>query len=141
MLRRIVTAYLAVLTVAAPCLCCCTPGRLFAATPAAPVDEPAPSCCHQRPPEPRPSQVPQPSQPDPQDRCPCWEHSQKQAVVGRAAEFDFARQLAGPSYLLPALPIPGISILGPQTSSFGLDCRNPYPTAFDLLHVHHRLRC
>src|SRR5438874_1173962 len=106
MLRRIVTAYLAVLTVAAPCLCCCTPGRLFAAPPAAPVKEPAPSCCHRCTPESQPNPVPRPSHPDPQDRCPCREHSQKQAVVGPAAEFDGVRQFVGPSYLLSALLIP-----------------------------------
>jgi hypothetical protein len=138
MLRRILTAYLAVLTVAAPCLCCCAPGRLFAA-PAPRAAEPAQSCCRRH--IPRPAPTPQPSNPDPQDRCPCREHSQKQAVVGPAAEFGVARQLVGPSYLLPALLNPDIPILGPRTSAFGFDCRNPFPSAFDLLHVHHRLRC
>jgi hypothetical protein len=143
-MRRVLTAYLAFLMAAAPCLCCCTTGRLFAAAPAQNLrDEPgssqAPCCCHDVTPEPQPAPAPSPSNPDPQERCPCREHAAKQALAA-PADHDFGSRIVDCGFVV----IPQSNISGPQsTNSPNADLvgRDSFLTATDLLHTHHRLRC
>lgn len=139
MLRRVLTAYLAFLMAAAPCLCCCTFGRAMAAAPAQPAESQPPCCCHDESPQPAPTRVP--STPDSQDRCPCREHAEKQALVGPAIDPIAVRSIWDPvglDFASVAPPVTGLSIVV-QSGSF--DRGEPYPSTVDLLHAHHRLRC
>ncbi|HEY1381740.1 MAG TPA: hypothetical protein VGF55_33385 [Gemmataceae bacterium] len=150
MLRRVLTAYLALLTAAAPCLCCCTAGRLFAAAPprreapAVPAEPRCPHCCHdaaQMPAAEQPA-APRPSAPTPEQRCPCRDHVEKQATA-LAATADGAglRAALHAAIDLTAVLPPAID---PATSADlrgSLLSREPFRSASDLLHVHHRLRC
>jgi len=139
MLRSVLTAYLAFVTAAAPCLCCCTTARLFAAPPAksAPPAT-APSCCHEVETPADPVPAPQPKAPEP--RCPCRDHSdmQGQVTVGPvAAELALALTTLVVALIAnPDLdPTPVVDVDGP------VSCHDPFLSATDLLHVHHRLRC
>jgi hypothetical protein len=148
MLRRVLTAYLALLTVAAPCLCCCTTGRLLAAAgnplagrPAQP-DPPAtaaPCCCHDvdTPDEPQPA--PQPKQPIPEQRCPCRDHSDKQAQVTVAPAI--TAELALLRTVFDAAPIALLELNPSVVLLNSLQPPEPFPSTDDLLQVHHRLRC
>jgi hypothetical protein len=139
MLRRVLSAYLVFLTVAAPCLCCCTAGRLLAAAP--PSEPPAPPacCCHDDT-SADPQPAPRPHIPAPEPRCPCRDHSDmpSQVTVGpNAVDLSLHRDM------LDAAPLT-IPVLGPSSVAelLGLlQVREPFPSATDLLHVHHRLRC
>jgi hypothetical protein len=141
MLRRALSYYLAVLTVAAPCLCCCTFGRALAAEPVQPAEpQPPPCCCHENPIQSDPA--PTPSAPDSQDRCPCRDHAEKQAFAGPAADLGLLRSLSlalnfdAPA-IVTAMSAPSLAaeFNGPHS------WREPFPSSGDLLFVHHRLRC
>jgi len=149
MLRRGLTIYLAFLTAAAPCLCCCTAGRLVAAPPPtpAPASEPAaaPCCCHdaEAATDPAPAATPGPADPAPPHRCPCRDHADMpaQVVVGpAAAELALLRPALHVTFdAVPAATQSAVSMPVDGVSQTGWP--DPFPSAFDLLHVHHRLRC
>jgi hypothetical protein len=142
MLRRVLSAYLAFLMAAAPCLCCCTAGRLMATPPTQPA-EPQPSCCcHEGSPQSDPAPIPLPPPPDSPDRCPCREHQEKQALVGPAGDLNSLRlTFRLPHFdaadFLPAMPEPALT----ADINRLLHRREPFPSSTDLLFVHHRLRC
>jgi len=142
MFRRVLTVYLAFLTVAAPCLCCCTAGRLLAAPP--PTEEKpaakAPCCCHDAEAADESQPISDPHSPAPEKRCPCRDHSDMQGqvtVAPKAVDLDllgaglYGFQMAAPA----AIPLTAADRAGLA------DVREPFPSPSDLLHVHHRLRC
>jgi hypothetical protein len=138
-LRRALTVYLAFLMATAPCLCCCTTGRVTATEPARPVETRSPCCCHDDPADP----APEPSVPEPPERCPCREHSEKpiQVTAGGMVEWVSFRAALNDTVL------DGIFIAPPTLKSAAIDgpfvpdLREPYRSTADLLRVHHRLRC
>jgi len=140
MFRRVLTAYLAFVTAAAPCLCCCTTGRLFAATPR-PVDPTPPvstCCCHKSESAADPTPAPPPNVPE--QRCPCRDHTDKQAqVTAGPAAAELALVLAAFEAASVAIPT-----LEPASAAdlVGLVAfHKPSLSASDLLDAHHRLRC
>ena len=142
MLRRVLTVYLAMLTAAAPCLCCCTAGRLLAAPP--PIQKKpaskAPCCCHEAEPPDHPQPAPGPHAPAPEKRCPCRAHVDLQGqvtIAPKAVDLDLLRAvLDAANVAAPAAdPTPVTELVGP------IEPREPSPSTFDLLRVHHRLRC
>jgi len=141
MLRRALSYYLTVLTIAAPCLCCCTFGRAVAAVPVQPAEpQPSPCCCHESPAQSDPA--PTPPAPDSPDRCPCRDHAEKQALAGAAADLGLLRSLS----LAIAFDAPAIvsAMSAPSLAAElngSLHWREPFPSSADLLFVHHRLRC
>jgi len=144
MLRRVLTAYLAFLTAAAPCLCCCTTGRLVAATPPAAECHSLPAakscCCNETDPPATQQPAPKRHMPAPEERCPCRNHADMQAQVtvdAKADNLDLRRvSLEAVTVVLPN------SDPSPSADHFGLaHDPDPFLSATDLLHVHHRLRC
>ncbi len=150
MLRRALTVYLLLFTAAGPALCCCAATSLFAAPPAAAhATRPQPTCCRGKATSPdagcpkrlpgRDSRAPQPC-PD----CPVQHHPTLLGSVvvdaSRAAELSLLR-LALHATLPPAagvlLPDP-LALLRADAAS---PAAGPFLSAFDLLHVQHRLRC
>src|SRR4051812_21340431 len=113
MFRRVLSVYLAFLTVAAPCLCCCTAGRLLAAPPPA-QEQPAakaPCCCHEAEEADESQPVPGPHSPAPEKRCPCRDHSDMQGLVTitpKAADLDLLRAGLDGFYMAApaAIPVP-----------------------------------
>jgi hypothetical protein len=139
MLRRVLTIYLAFLTVAAPCLCCCTAARALAAEHSSKAD-PRPSCCrHDVTPEPTPI----PSTPAPQDRCPCRDHAEKpiQAVDSVTSDLVFLRAALQEIFVGAVAIVPPVLIPEVVDQANSQLLREPWPSATDLLHAHHRLRC
>jgi hypothetical protein len=142
------TAYLAFLMIAAPCLCCCTPGWSVAAAPTARNEEPVPSCCHRTEPKSPPTNccnhsepAPQPSNPEPQDRCPCRDHAGKPAAVSPAVDSVLVRQLTAGTLVPPAYILPVVELIGANLTLADHSEPAGFLSVFDLLHVHHRLRC
>jgi hypothetical protein len=131
--RRVLTAYLAFLMAAAPCLCCCMDSRVVAAASDRPAEPPRCCCAEDSAPVP----VSHPPSPNPPEPCPCRDHADKQALADPVA----ARSFVSPtSFPLPAITSPVgepslTGVIGPA------DCGWPYPIPLDLLHLHHRLRC
>jgi hypothetical protein len=152
MLRSVVTAYLALFTLAGPCACCWAvslrlAGRPTARTPpAADCCAPSGKSCHtcgsrcsgDHPPAPRPTEPPCPA-------CPCGDPSLFWgAPVGKLDESFGAPWLR---WLLDAAP--GLfGSAGTESLTLVADPADglvptalPFLSAADLLHVHHRLRC
>ena len=141
MLRRVLTVYLAVLTAAAPCLCCCTTGRLLAAAmPVRSTPQPeAPCCCHEvdSPIESEPGDpqagTPPPNTPAPEQRCPCRDHSDMQAQVTVAPAI--TAELALLRAVLDAAPVALPAVESPAVLLEALLPPEPFPSAADLLNA------
>jgi hypothetical protein len=138
-LRRIVATYLAFLMAAAPCLCCCAAARATAVIRTAPADERSPCCCHKATTETR--RVEQPLNPEPQHRCPCRDHSEKPAAVAPATGSVIVRQPLPGALQLASATVMTWFIDATAHTAEGAARDGPNLSAFDLLNVHHRLRC
>jgi hypothetical protein len=151
MLRAGLSIYLAVMTLAAPWLCCCTAARASACKPAASAasadaDDSLPACCrhrhagrHEQAPADRPHRD-GPGGPG----CPCGKDPNRTAP---ALDSESARQLRpapaapNPTDAVPPLPTPltapadGVAPVPRERRAL------PFLTADDLLRVLHLLRC
>jgi hypothetical protein len=142
MLRRVLTAYLAFLVAAAPCLCCCTAAKAIAAAPAEPAKPKTTCCCHEVAPEPESTPTNKPSAPQEPENCPCREHAAK-AVIAAAGDSLLLQDQTGGTLFPPALLAIGndlVSLDGAGVPPF-LKQSEPFLSAVDLLRLHHRLRC
>ena len=142
MLRRVLSVYLAFLTVAAPSLCCCTAARAVAAVSERPAESQPACCCHEETPPTDSAPAPLPPVPESQDRCPCRQHAEKQALAGQTADLNLLRTvLHALSFdrfaFVPTLPGPALAADGMRP----FDWHEPFLLSADLLFVHHRLRC
>ncbi len=155
MLRRALTYQLILAVAVGPLLCCCSAGKLLAASPPVsshshgPTERVSHSCCshkHQHA-KSDPSEKPAPSKPGhPADKCPCKDGSgEPQATQAESAQ-------TGVSTFLRTLTLDLIapfisSTIGETVASCG-DGRDggrcpPHHslTTAELLYAHHNLRC
>lgn len=149
MLRRAITSYLALLMVAAPCLCCCTAGRLIAHKQSDDVQaQPKSSCCCGQDSDSTSIQgaAPIKSLPVNPERCPCRDHADqlRQSVASPNLDRELALLDASAHSVAFESAISNSLILCVETADEPMQAvasEDPFWSASELLHIQHRLRC